>query len=827
MKRETNLHRCILFAIAFTTILLSSNEAICLDIGGIKRLREQHLFRAAEKECIKALNQSDLQQAEAALLTVELLRTYSEWGLDSKQDLRREIWPKGENYVKQFDRRFNESPYAAIVHLQNGVFLNLKATIERIENKVNGDLEYVSARAFSRDAIRSLDATLSEIATIRPSTSAKKGLRASQITQLRHKTRRELGLAHENYSQCFAEGSDDEVAELTQSVEYFEPLARLKSFPKLSAESQLHLARCHRRLGNFEIANKLLSYLEANPNASPQTKMLTAAERTHFHLDRGELQTGLRTAETVFSTPGIDESAIAEYELAKLRALVLICKKNNEPRNSPRNQRAEQASTNIRKRFSLHWQIQAEDYLASINPKAVTNTIGFEREAQRAYRAGQIDEALKLYAEAARMAERIGRPEKSLQLGHTAGAIAHQNKRYREACELLRSTALRFKTQEKAADAHLLAIIDAAQLARSQNNEDIQFYSDLLDEHLRLWPDSTTSNQVRNWYGRLLFQQRKWRGAFDVLIRIDPTVAEFESIVDLIKLCSYQIIDSASPETRNDEHSWLDRQLSSSIQRLSDTNASGVEFAMTKIELLRISLGLELATGTPSVEGRLQEVAQDFPESELEIEANRCLSLYYCNNRRFHDAKNLLNSVSSFDSSGLTRLLNHVFIASQTHSPELRADSAEVMIPIAKELANRKLPNTEQRRTRIILANAYQFSGQRADAIFLAHQLEKEYPRDGEIYELLATLLQDSKNSKEISKAIRAWRVVANGSKPGSDRWFRSKLAVAECYFQIEQYQKAAEVIRLTKALHPNLGGDQLKLQFESLLRKVDRAAKE
>ena len=70
---------------------------------------------------------------------------------------------------------------------------------------------------------------------------------------------------------------------------------------------------------------------------------------------------------------------------------------------------------------------------------------------------------------------------------------------------------MRFKTQKGAAEAHLLAIVDAAQIARSRNVVDVEAYSNLLSEHLRLWPNSATGNQVRDWYGRLLFQQRNWR----------------------------------------------------------------------------------------------------------------------------------------------------------------------------------------------------------------------------------------------------------------------------------------------------------------------------
>lgn len=803
--------------------VLCSNHANSADYSEIQRLRKQRLYRVAESKCVEALNRVGLTSSEAALWTVELLRTYSAAALDSQSEQRTEIWPKSLNYSKQFDRRFSKSPYAAIVHLQYGILLNLRATIERIENKVRGDLDFPSAKRYSREAIRSLGETLKEIARIRPSPRGN-GLTASQKTQLRHKTQRELGLAIENYSQCFSKSSPDEVSQLILSVKYFESLARLKSFPNIASESRLYLARCHRRLGNYGEANKELSRLESSDDAPAHKRISVATERAHLFLDQGDLINGLRSSETVFPTDGVKPSIVAEYELAKLRALTMICERNNEPRHSPRNQRAEQIADDIGKNFSLYWKIQAEDYLALVRPHAVSASITLARRAQGALRAGRIDEALGLYVEAAQSAEKNGSAEKSLQLSYTAGAIAHQSQRYRQARELLRDAALRFKTEKQAADAHLLAIVDSAQLARSQNEQDVNTYTQLLAEHLRLWPNSATSNQVREWYGRLLFRQRKWREALDTFIQIKASSDGFASNDAAIKACCYHILDAATPESRQDTQLWLDEQLARISGQVYDAATPDVEQRLMRIELIRIALRLETSVGTPATETRLNEISSTFSTNGMRSEAIRCLALYYCNNKRFHDAEGLLKDPASFESQGLFRLLIHVFQSTESYSSQLKKYAADVLVPLANELASRELRQSELRRTQIVLASSLRFAGRRAEALSLARALNKEDPKSGEIHELLATLLQDSTDAREITSAIYEWRAVAKGSKPGSDRWFRSKLALAECYFQIEQHKKAADVIRLTQTLHPRLGGDKMKLRFQNLLRKVEQA---
>ena len=330
------MQRTLVCFLVLLSLLPLCGQVRCAEISEIRRLRTERLYRAAETACVQGLNESNLPESEAALLTVELLRTYAGMALDSRSEQRNKVWPRGENYAAQFDRRFSKSPFAAIVHLQLGVLLNLRAKIERIENEVRGELANATSRKASRSAIRSLQDTLKEIGGIRPSSSGKTGLRSSQLAQLRHKTQRELGLAYEHYSQCFASGSADQISALTQAVEYFETLSRLRAFPETAAECQLFLARCHRRLGNFDLADNLLSHLESEPSASTQSEMAVATERAHYYLDRNDLDRGLRSCETAYPLTDVDNTTNAEYELAKLRALTMICKKRNEPQQSPR-----------------------------------------------------------------------------------------------------------------------------------------------------------------------------------------------------------------------------------------------------------------------------------------------------------------------------------------------------------------------------------------------------------------------------------------------------------------------------------------------------------
>ena len=275
-----------------------------------------------------------------------------------------------------------------------------------------------------------------------------------------------------------------------------------------------------------------------------------------------------------------------------------------------------------------------------------------------------MDKALRLYQEAAELAESNGQPVRSLQLLHTAGAIAHREKRYREAVNLLRNAAIRYKTQEKAADAHLLAIVDAAQIARTHKTDDITVYKELLEEHIQYWPDLGPSTQVRKWHSRLLIQQQKWQAAFETLIQIDPTSTDFSSVVGEIEIetTAFHLFDAARQDSRVGEWKRLDRSLAAMSKRLDqETRNNATQQASYRIEILRVALELEATKGGPSVEQRLRAVTTEATQDEIRADAARCFALYYCNNQRFHDAARQIEGFLSCETGKLLRFVAHVF----------------------------------------------------------------------------------------------------------------------------------------------------------------------
>ena len=70
------------------------------------------------------------------------------------------------------------------------------------------------------------------------------------------------------------------------------------------------------------------------------------------------------------------------------------------------------------------------------------------------------------------------------------------------------------------------------------------------------------------------------------------------------------------------------------------------------------------------------------------------------------------------------------------------------------------------------------------------------------------------------SPALEKWRELEQKSPPRSRRWFLAKYWVARLHFEQGNRTQAAKIITLLQLLHPELGGPELKPQFEELLSR-------
>jgi tetratricopeptide (TPR) repeat protein len=190
---------------------------------------------------------------------------------------------------------------------------------------------------------------------------------------------------------------------------------------------------------------------------------------------------------------------------------------------------------------------------------------------------------------------------------------------------------------------------------------------------------------------------------------------------------------------------------------------------------------------------------------------------------RWQDAEEL---VGSFNCDRAATWLGIMTDLSRLAARQQGTDPAMVwqLLLAAAERADR-LPLTKQEQTDTDLRRGEALAelGRLAEAQALFRSLAEQQPGNGEIQERFAELLSDGRaEGSTWHEAVSQWRRVVANSQPASRRWFRAKLGLAQVHLRMGNAQQAADMVRLLSTLHPDLGGPELKEQFEALLAKAE-----
>ncbi|MBM4050386.1 MAG: tetratricopeptide repeat protein, partial [Planctomycetes bacterium] len=100
--------------------------------------------------------------------------------------------------------------------------------------------------------------------------------------------------------------------------------------------------------------------------------------------------------------------------------------------------------------------------------------------------------------------------------------------------------------------------------------------------------------------------------------------------------------------------------------------------------------------------------------------------------------------------------------------------------------------------------------------IALYQELIKQYPAAINLREGLAGCYEGAGKHQD---ALKAWRGIEEGTKPGTDPWWNAKYHIVLMHKQLGNKSNALEIIRVTRLLRPTLGGPELKKKFEEIER--------
>jgi tetratricopeptide (TPR) repeat protein len=795
-------------------------------------LRSRQLFELAERFCRQQLGASGISDSRRADLVIQLSQTLAEHAFHAPTADQDRYWKEAHNALQDFIARDSANPRLVLVQLQMALVELSHAEQLLIDEELAVGRRLDEAHNLLRAAVGQLTTVTKTVedqlrAQHLGQANGPGMLNAEQLQALRRNVQFQLVRGLSVQGRSFPAGSPDRINALQQAVELLAPLVAENPPDAIAWQARLTEIGDRRLMGDKEGAAKALEQFgESSPPADLRIK--ADAERLELLLATDKLDEALRSVQ---NRPATEVGSSPEWLCAALEVYIAAWRKAAADMKATEaqtwQQHAAELAEKIERECGPGWGRKADTLLAgAISAGGQDDLSLLVRAGETFYRSGRFDDALSAYDRAREQAERGSQPRRAFDAGFTAAAIEQQRKHYSEASRRFCELALALKSEPRAADAHLLAIYNTAQLA-TKDPAALKRYRELLVEQLADWPHAVATDQARLWLARLAEQEGNWSAAIEALRVISPDRPLFADAVDAMSRCYRQWLNAERQAGRNTDA--LVKNAAAFFEGLLIGADGQVRANYGPVEqeaaLAAARTWLESSHAQfAHVERLLRTASEHIPADDVQWQRRSAplLASALAAQGREREALELVGRLAESDPDELLRLAGIVVDLARESTGDARRELGSLALATCEVLARRPAELTATRRQTLVLrrAQALRATGRSADAIAFLATAEKEYPQDLAIRRERAEQLLAASDVALLHQALEQWRGLETQFRPGSDDWFRAKYSLAEAHFKLGNFDRAAKIIELTQVLHPDLGGPQLAPQFKQLLAK-------
>jgi len=356
-----------------------------------------------------------------------------------------------------------------------------------------------------------------------------------------------------------------------------------------------------------------------------------------------------------------------------------------------------------------------------------------------------------------------------------------------------------------------------------------------LQEHLRTWPNGPTADRARRRLGRLHEHQRDWQAAIQTYQAISPGHPEYLPVAESVErsyrawLAEQKAAGKPNEQTAAKAADWFESMVVGPQGRLPERWSPLERFAVLAAARFRLNYTAAGYDRTQDLLSAALKTAPDAPP-QWKSAARVLLVVSLAGQGRSGEAGRLLAQISAGSPEQLLDMLQGLERVAANARPEVRSELAQLQLRAIKLLPTGPTPLSpaQQRTLQRIHAQALADAGRTDQALQAYEALAEAYPRDGAVQEAYANLLltrldqapTEAARKKSIETALQKWRELEKKSPPQSRRWFLAKYWVARLQFELGNKTQAAKIVTLLQLLHPELGGPEMKPQFEELLKR-------
>ncbi len=638
------------------------------------------------------------------------------------------------------------------------------------------------------------------LAVARSGGAPKDGLSSDELTSLRNNVAYQIARVSLFRAASYPLESVDRTAALQQAVKSLhEVRIALADGDPLMWDVLADLLSCHRRLQQWTEATQVWRMSDPQRAAARDTARLRA-EAMRLLIDQGQPQQALTLRGATD-----DDQANPELDLALLETLLALWRKaeaDQRPGEATRlKQRVEQTTAWMEQRFGPLWRRRADSLLLRAAPEsaAADQWRIVQRQAADLARQNRVNEAIDVLDQALRTAPPTD-ANAALALAYQAATMTRLEGRNGEFLERLRDLTLKYRAAEKAPEAHAQAIAVSVVLAKADPAM-AAMYSELIDEHLTVFPESESSNQVRLWKSRQAAFEGRADEALQLLLQVQsqsPVAVEAAREAGLLQLSQLSAMQEAEGEKvasnkdRAEQLTTLAAPLAEAANQARARDHQDAARAWTAWWILLRLAGGEERTGALQQQLNSTAAADALPDEQLAQAALACLA---------GKSNEALGALSNFEDLRLLNAMSDVLAMSARNGDAARKRLAADMLLIMLQLPQyQNASGAERTRKEALRGQALLWAGRQKEALQFFSQLAKERPKDVATQMAFGNLLLNSSDEQNRRLALDHWRVLAARTQPRSEPWYRAKYGVAKASFLLGDKTEAAKLIRYVQA---------------------------
>ena len=824
---------CVLLLLLLAAPTFASDE----DKAFLQGLRTRRLFRLAETHCQSRLSEQDLPVAERTVLTVELIRVYAEQALNAPADQREQAWSQARETADAFLSEQPEAPNLILIQVQDALTQLAHGELARMESEVNANREeaLANARKVLREAaaaLQKIDRQLVELVPRQARTSLREGeLSSPELASLQHNVRFHLARAYRNQALCYDVGSTDRTASLTEALEQLkQPLMQLTPDEPLAVDVRLQQIVCLRLLGDVKAGDQYLSSF-SKIELPADKQLLVRAEAIRMRLADQQFKAALALIAKGRRVAGL---ASPELDFAFLETYVNLWKEAADSQDAVEADRwrgrAIKTAQFIEQTHGNYWGRRGELLLVRIGQGSGDGSLEIlRRTADDLYRKRRFADAIVAYEKAAQTASEAGDGQRAFEFAYKAALVQQATKAYAAASQRFQKVALANRSHPHAANAHMLAIVNARQ-ASATAGAWLPEYVELLREHLQQWPSSArTIDTAAFWLGEFEAAQADWTRAVDAFRRVSPASPNYGAAIKSLGRCWQQKLGTlaAAQQPASQEISQEAEQASTFFESLIRDEQGGLPSEWSEVQReaaltlasLRLNYGPDQLNSTEEL---LKSAlgAEPMPTPQWRTAAHALLIVTIARQPgRGAEAIEFARQLRSASTDQLLGLFAQLGQAGEAASNPVKPAIANLQVEIGNLLrANpSELSDNQRRSIRTQQARALANAGRLEEAVSAYAALAKEFGNDGAIQEAYANVLLATEARPTLEQALDQWRRVAAKSRPRSVRWFKAKYSVALAQYKLGDQAGAAKLIRYLQATE-DLGQSGFEQEFQQLL---------